>query len=199
MKTDYKFFNNITAITTLILSLLLAGCEVAPVNQKPSVEADLAARNASVNTAASIDAPLVSANDSLLAMLRYSRFVNGLSKERVAEEFKRVNDAYFVRPNDRSGLKRAILLMIPATDFYDLQQAKQLFTDIMSSSDDSVPAFKEYAEFMLSVLDAQEQANIRYNKLMQELQQETLKREQAEQKLEALKSIEENMIQRRTQ
>ena len=197
MKIDYKFFN---FTYSLALCLLLLGCDVAPVKSGvASNNTNTSGANPSENIAATIDAPLVSANDSLLSMLRYFRFVNGLSKQQVAEEFKRISDAYFIRPNDRSGLKRAILLMIPGTDFYDLPQAKQLFTEVLNSKDNSVPAFKEYAEFMVGILNSQEQSNARYAKLLEEYQQETAKREQLEQKLDALKSIEENMIQRRNQ
>ena len=48
--------------------------------------------------------------------------INGLSKEQLTDEYKRINDAYFIRPNDRSGLKRAMLLMKSGTEFYDINQ-----------------------------------------------------------------------------
>jgi len=197
MKIAYKFFNY---LGMAVVCVLLISCDTVAVKQQSATE-NTTPKNVtpSVNEAASIDAPLVSANDSLLSMLRYSRFVNGLSKPQLADEFKRISEAYFIRPNDRSALKRAILLMIPGTDFFDLPQAKQLFTEVLNSKDNSVPAFKEYAEFMLGVLDSQEQSNARYAKLLEDYQQETAKREQLEQKLDALKSIEQNMIQRRSQ
>jgi len=195
MKIDYKYFK---LANVLVLFLLLLGCDMVPVKTNATFSGD-SNNNANQNVAASIDAPLVSANDSLLSMLRYFRFVNGLSKQQAAEELKRISDAYFIRPNDRSALKRAILLMIPGTDFYDLPQAKQLFTEVLNSKDQSVPAFKEYAEFMVGILNSQEQSNARYAKLLEEYQRETAMREQLEQKLDALKSIEENMIQRRNQ
>ena len=62
-----------------------------------------------------------------------------------------------------------------------------------------MPAFKEYAEFMRGIVESQQQSNARYAKLLEENRQETQKREQLEQKLDALKSIEENMTQRRNQ
>ncbi|WP_455199838.1 hypothetical protein [Kaarinaea lacus] len=202
MKTGYRYFNKVNVV---IVYLLLSGCGTTAMNAQSSddsagEQAEGQATDAqSANTAASIETPLVSANDSLLAMLRYSRFINGLSKEQLAEEYKRNNDAYFIRPNDRSGLKRAMLLMKPGTKFYDINEAKQLFTDIVNSSDTSVPAFKEYAEFMLAILDSQLKEYQRYNRLEEQLEQEIKKRKQTEEKLEALKSIEESMIQRRSQ
>jgi hypothetical protein len=207
MKTGYRYFNgiNILVICLTMNSLLLAGCAATATNEQDSAEAtqkrgeSQSAPAASVNTAASIETPLVSANDSLLAMLRYSRFINGLSKDQLVDEFKRINDAYFIRPNDRTGLKRAMLLMKPGTDFHDLNQAKQAFNDIVKSNDDSVPAFKEYAEFMLAIIDSQVAEHQRYNQLEEQLRQEIAGRKQAEEKLEALKSIEESMIQRRSQ
>ncbi len=153
----------------------------------------------SQNTAASIETPLVSANDSLLAMLRYFRFINGLPEPQLAEEFKRINDAYFIRPNDRSGLKRAMLLMKPGTEFYDINQAKQLVIDIINDESGAVPAFKEYAQFLLTIIDSQVREYQRYNQLEERLRQEIANREKTEEKLEALKSIEESMIQRRSQ
>ena len=206
MKTGYRYFNKvrILAVYLAALSILLGGCAATATGEQDSEGQQAQGQNqpakaANVNTAASIETPLVSANDSLLAMLRYSRFINGLSKDQLADEFKRINDAYFIRPNDRSGLKRAMLLMKPGTDFHDLNQAKQAFTDIMNSNDDAVPAFKEYAEFMLAIIDSQIAEHQRYNQLEEQLRQEITKRNQAEEKLEALKSIEESMIQRRSQ
>ncbi len=205
MKTAYKYFNKVKfpAIFLAMIGFLLGGCAATATGKQDSEESAQRqakpAQAANVNTAASIETPLVSANDSLLAMLRYSRFINGLSKDQLEDEFKRINDAYFIRPNDRSGLKRGMLLMKPGTDFYDINQAKQVFSDIMKSSDDSVPAFKEYAEFMLTIIDSQVAEHQRYNQLEEQLRQEIAERKQAEQKLEALKSIEESMIQRRSQ
>ncbi|WP_455207786.1 hypothetical protein [Kaarinaea lacus] len=204
MKTGYRYFNKVCSIAVYFL---LSGCVATGMNAEDSTGSDgkklsgseRAAQSADINTAASIETPLVSANDSLLAMMRYSRFINGLSNEQLVDEFKRINDAYFIRPNDRSGLKRAMLLLKPGTDFHDINQAKQMFSDIVNSSDDSVPAFKEYAEFMLAIIDSQVAEHQRYNQLEEQMQQEINKRKQVEEKLEALKSIEENMIQRRSQ
>ena len=202
MKTGYRYFNKVNIV---IFYVLLSGCSATAMNAQ---DADAQARAQaegqdagaqSENTAASIETPLVSANDSLLAMLRYSRFINGLSKEQLTDEYKRINDAYFIRPNDRSGLKRAMLLMKPSTEFYDINQAKQLFTDIINSDDNSVPAFKEYAEFMLSIINSQLKEYQRYNQLEEQLELEIKKRKRTEEKLEALKSIEESMTQRRSQ
>ncbi|MCI0507037.1 MAG: hypothetical protein L0Z73_13135 [Gammaproteobacteria bacterium] len=209
MKTGYAYFNKVNILASLVMLgvLLLGGCAATGTSGPDSAGAaaeatqgrNQAAQAAGVNTAASIDAPLVSANDSLLAMLRYSRFISGLSTEQLTEEFKRINDAYFIRPNDRSGLKRAMLLMKPGTDFHDLNQAKQVVTDIVNGSDAAVPAFKEYAEFMLAIIDSQVAEHQRYSQLEEQLRQEVNARKQAEEKLEALKSIEESMIQRRSQ
>jgi len=183
----------------VLLGLLLLGCETMPQDgQNTGPGGDLpGGTGVSPNNAAPIDSPLVSANDSLLAILRYSRFINGLPKEQLEQEFKRMNDAYFLRPNDRSGLKRAMLLLVPDTGFYDLYQAKQAFTDIITSSDNTVPAFKEFAEFMLSAIRSQEEAIKQNAKLQEQLAQETQVRKKIEEKLEALKTLEESMTQRR--
>jgi len=194
MKIDCKY-SKFTAI--ILLALLLLGCETLPREGQSGATGGSQDGGASANNAAPIDSPLVSANDSLLAMLRYSRFINGLSKGQAEQEFQRINDAYFLRPNDRSGLKRAMLLLVPDTSFYDLYQAKQAFSDILTSSDNTVPAFKEFAEFMLSAIRSQEEIIKQNAKLQEQLAQETQVRKKIEEKLEALKSIEENMTQRR--
>jgi len=102
MKTAYKYFNKVKlpAVYLAFIGIVLTGCVATASKGKDSDKSaqKQSAQPANVNTAASIDAPLVSANDSLLAMLRYSRFINGLSKEQLEDEFKRINDAYFIRP-----------------------------------------------------------------------------------------------------
>lgn len=198
MKIDCKFSNCIAAT---LLSLFLLGCEtIAEDGQSGATDgAQPGGSTVAANSAAPIGSPLVSANDSLLAILRYTRFINGLSKEPLEKEFQRINDAYFLRPNDRSGLKRAMLLIMPGTSFYDLYQAKQAFSDILHSSDNSVPAFKEFADFMLSAIRSQEEAIKQNAQLQEQLAQEIQLRKKLEEKLEALKSIEENMTQRRNQ
>ena len=195
MKIDYKFFKLITAI---LLCLVLLGCETTgDTAQSEAARAQAADAATAANNAAPIGSSLVSANDSLLAMLRYSRFINGLKKPQLEAEFERINDAYFLRPNDRSGLKRAMLLLMPDTSFYDLYQAKQAFSDIIKSSDKAVPAFKDFAEFMLSVIRSQEESIQQNAQLQEELAKEKRVRIKIEEKLEALKTIEENMTKRR--
>ena len=195
MKIDYKFSKILLVV--LLPGLLLLGCETTGDTAAGQSDADRAAAAAAANNAAPIGSPLVSANDSLMAMLRYSRFINGLPQEQMEAEFKRINDAYFLRPNDRSGLKRAMLLLVPGTSFYDLYQAKQAFSDILNSSDDAVPAFKEFAGFMLSVIQSQEESIKQNAQLQEQLANEIKVRRKIEEKLEALKTIEENMIKRR--
>lgn len=194
MKIDYKFSKLILAMSLLVV--FLPACETTGEAEQADAAAK-AASAAAANNAAPIGSPLVSANDSLLAMLRYSRFINGLPKGQLESEFKRINDAYFLRPNDRSGLKRAMLLLMPGTSFHDLYQAKQAFSDILNSSDTAVPAFKEFAGFMLSVIQSQEEAIKQNAQLQEQLAKEVQVRQKIEEKLEALKSIEENMIKRR--
>jgi len=196
MKIDSRFFSK---LFLTVFCLWLLGCETTGDVAATGSSAGTPAGAVAENSAAPIGSPLVSANDSLLAMLRYFRFINGLTKEQLEPEFKRINDAYFLRPNDRSGLKRAMLLLLPDTSFHDLYQAKQAFSEILASSDNAVPAFKEFAEFMLSVVQSQEDANRQTAKLQEQLSQETQVRKKLEEKLEALKTIEENMTQRRGQ
>lgn len=194
MKIDYKFSK---IATVMLLGTFLLGCETMEGSGQPGATNDAQASAAAANTAAPIGSPLVSANDSLLAILRYSRFINGLPKGQLESEFKRINDAYFLRPNDRSGLKRAMLLLMPGTSFYDLYQAKQAFSDILNSNDNAVPAFKEFAEFMLSVIRSQEESIQQNAQLQEQLAKEVQVRKKIEEKLEALKTIEESMTQRR--
>jgi len=196
MRTGYKYFSKVNGI---VVCILLAGCELFVVNPEgQDARSSTNEVNASQkNSAASIETPLVSANDSLLAMMRYWRFVNGLQKEQLATELKRVNDAYFIRPNERSSLKRAMLLMIPDTDFHDRNQADQLLADIKNTSDATTPALQEYAGFLRKIIERQELAGQRYNELREKLNKETALRKKIEEQLEALKSIEESLSQRR--
>lgn len=188
MKTAYRYFNNIIAA---IISVQIAGCGLITMDAKPERPP------VNPNSAASIDTPLVSANDSLLAMMRYLQFISKLDKEQLNDEFKRINDAYFIRPNERSALKRAMLLMRRDAEFYDRNQASQVLNDMISKEDNTTPAFKDYAKLLLWIIKMQEVADQRYTELEAEKRQEALRRKKAEEQLEALKSIEESIIQRK--
>jgi hypothetical protein len=196
MKIDCKCFNR--RVVWLAGILLLAGCQILEVKDpagtnSPETEASESAT--ANNHAASIDAPLVAANDSLLAMLRYSRYINTLDKQQLEIELKKVTDAYFLRANERTGLKLALILIKPDSGFSDVNQAKQILTDI-TNSDQSLPEFQEFSRFMLLRITERERDNRRYNDLEERMNNELAARKKLEEQLEALKTIEQSISER---
>ena len=198
MKTAYRYFRNILAGMLCLSIIMVGGCALFGIDtqSEQGTEGENEA-NVNPNSAASIDAPLVSANDSLLAMMRYMQFVSNLDKGQLGDEFKRINDSYFARPNDRLALKRAMLLMQRGTDFYDRVQAQQLLYDIVNKEDSNTPVFKDFAKMLLLIIEMQGSHDQQYTDLEKELQQEVQKRKKTEEQLEALKSIEESISQRK--
>lgn len=196
MKIDCKYFSRIVTVATA--SVLLAGCQLLEIKnsaKQPASETEINENATANNHAASIDAPLVAANDSLLAMLRYSRYINTLDKLRLEAEHKKVTDAYFLRANERTGLKLALILIKPNSGFSDVNQAKQILTDIINN-EQSLPEFQEFSRFMLQVTAERERGDRRYDDLEQQLKNELSARKKLEEQLEALKSIEQSISER---
>lgn len=197
-KTACRYFRNIVAGLLGLSITVIGGCSLFDINTGNEQDtAGQGTNSTNPNSAASIDAPLVSANDSLLAMMRYMQFISNLDKGQLGDEFKRINDSFFARPNDRLALKRAMLLMQRGTDFYDRVQSQQLLYDIVNKEDSNIPVFKDYAKMLLMIIDIQGSHDQRYTDLEKELQKEVQKRKKTEEQLEALKSIEESMSQRK--
>jgi hypothetical protein len=93
-------------------------------------------------------------------------------------------------------LQHALLLSAAEAPYRDDKRAKTILTKIINSGEKRGLVLREYAYSLLVNIEQREQAEQQYRQLRNILKKEIDRRELLEQKLEALKSIEESITQR---
>ncbi|WP_455210538.1 hypothetical protein [Kaarinaea lacus] len=136
-------------------------------------------------------------SEALLKLLRYSRRLGELTAKELDQEyqdFQQLAEEEKVAVNMQ--LQQALLLSAPAAPYRDNQQAKKILTGIINSGEKRGLVLREYAYSLLVSIEQREKAEQQNTQLRKSLKKEIDRRELLEQKLEALKSIEESITQR---
>ena len=125
------------------------------------------------------------------SLLAYADYLRGLSTSQSAREHERVRQAFAT--NDRSSFLRlqfALLLAVSAAPGRDLPRARQLL-ELQLKEDGGNAELQRFAAFLYAAIGDLLDADRR-------LREEQRRGNNLEQKLEALKSIEQRIIQRTT-
>ncbi len=136
-------------------------------------------------------------SDALLKLMRYARRLNGLT----AQEFEEEHQSFKSHPADENTklnrlLQEALLLSAGASPFRNDQQAKKILVDFINSGEKRGLLIREFAYSLLLRIEQREKEEQQSLQLRKNLKKEIERRELLEQKLEALKSIEESITQR---
>lgn len=134
--------------------------------------------------------------ETLLTLMRYSRFITDLTKPDVEREYKKIQTLNRNDPSVRSQFKLAMLLSLPQEQFHDAKLARQILIEFIEGSSDHAPTLREYAFVLLESIDKKAKLMQSTLNLQRRLRQETQRRKQLENQLEALKSIEQSISQR---
>lgn len=136
-------------------------------------------------------------SEALLKLLRYSRRLGELTAKELDQEFLAFQEhTKEEKAAVNMQLQQALLLSAPAAPFRDNQQAKKILTGIINSGEKRGLVLREYAYSLLVSIEQREKAEQQNAQLRKNLKKEIERRELLEQKLEALKSIEESITQR---
>ncbi|MCG6971002.1 MAG: hypothetical protein LJE85_14635 [Gammaproteobacteria bacterium] len=136
-------------------------------------------------------------SEALLKLMRYSRRIKELTPEELNQEYQ----AYQAHTKEEKTavnmqLQHALLLSAAEAPYRDDKRAKTILTKIINSGEKRGLVLREYAYSLLVNIEQREQAEQQYRQLRNILKKEIDRRELLEQKLEALKSIEESITQR---
>lgn len=202
-------FKYITRITIgIVVVALVNACEVinqtlsdrpAPVvessYEQQLRESERLAREEAKSSMAVLNA---SDEETLLTLMRYSRFITDLNKPDIGREYDKIRSLNSSEPDVRSQFKLAMLLSLSSAQFYDPRGAKQILVEFIEASDEYAPTLREYAFVLLESIDKKAKVIRLKQDLRRKLRHEQQLRQQLEQKLEALKSIEESISQRQS-
>lgn len=136
-------------------------------------------------------------SEALLHLLRYSRRLGEMTSGELDEEYTALKKlSHEQKSSIGMQVKLALLLSTSAASFRDNERAKKILSGVINTEEKRGKVLKEYAYTLLVAIDQNEKAEYQNQQLRKKLKSEIERREQLEQKLEALKSIEESITQR---
>ncbi len=133
---------------------------------------------------------LLTQQDELTALVEYFALMRLWNADAQLEEFNRVQRSFRDQSDETTQLRLALLHLIPKTDFYNEQRARSLLDDYRKNG--SSKQLKAFANFVYALLDQRHATR----QLLRKLQHEQEKRRYLENKLDAMKAIEQNINQR---
>ena len=175
-----------TFALALLLSLgaLIGGC--ANIEQAASSKADSWSKT-----------PLFATkNNDVTALLSYSQRIRVLSAESLATEYALATQALAKQRSDSNRLKLALLLALPNAPFRDDSRAVALAEETLNNKASDSAELKSLAQYIAAVAGEQKRQEDRFQQLSQKLKEEEKRSEALQQKLDALKSIEKDLINR---
>mgnify|MGYP000126633066 CR=1 FL=1 len=129
-------------------------------------------------------------------VLAYFQRIKGLSGDALAAEHAAASQALTKRRSDVNRLKLALLLSLPRTPFKDEGRAAALANEVANNKAADAPEMKHLALLLAAIANEQKQQEERWQQLAQKQKDDEKRAEALQQKLDALKSIEKDLIQR---
>jgi len=137
-------------------------------------------------------------------LMNYSQKIRALNAEELTSEFSAMSQNFGKKKSDLNRIRLAILYSFPYAPFRDDTAALNLLDEYLAtSSAEDKGLLKSYAKLLFANIVEQKKQDERIQKLLQKVKDEqkradTLqqKNDELQQKLNAIKSIEKNMIER---
>jgi hypothetical protein len=136
-------------------------------------------------------------SEILLKLFRYSRRLGVMTPQQLEQEYRSFKS--LAEPQKKgltAQLQYAMLLSAQSASFRDDEGAKKILSKIINTEKQRGVMLREYAYNLLVAIGQNERAEQQNLLLRKKLKSEIERREALEQKLEALKSIEESITQR---
>jgi hypothetical protein len=171
------------ALAALGLSLVLGGC---------------AARGGQAVTAADANLrfPGFCRCADAADLLAYRQRVLAMNDEELGAEYSVAIQALAKQKSDVARLRVAMLLSVPAAAFRDDARAAALAEEVAGRKTAENGPLKALASVIAAVADEQRRQEERYQKLNQRLQEEEKRADALQQKLNGLKAIDKNLLDR---
>lgn len=174
-----------TIFVGLILNVALVGC--AQIANQPGMPL--------INESAQIK--ILQEPDNLGELMRYYSWLQTQSNEVLTEEYQYANNHYRDSIDIQQRFKLAILLLLPNTEFYDIHGALDLIENLPNQNK-ITPATIGFKDILVLLLEQQQTANIKIRYLSAKLRTTEVEVKTLQEKIEAIKNIEKNMMRKDT-
>ena len=168
----------------LILGALLGGC-VAHVPAPPA------------NLDKGIQPPLrLNKTNEVAEVLSFFQRIRAMSPDNLVAEYTLTLHALAMQRTDVNRLRLALLLSLPHTSFHDDSRAAALAEETITNKVSENPELKPLALYIAAVATEQKRQEERYQMIVQKFKEEERRAGSQQRKLDALKTIEKDLINR---
>jgi len=129
-------------------------------------------------------------------VLAYFQHIKALSANALVTENTAAAQALSKHRSDSNRLKLALLLLLPNTAFKDEARAAALADEVLSNKTADTPQLKHLALLVATFANEQKRQEERFQQLAQKQKDDEKRADALQQKLDALKSIEKDLIKR---
>lgn len=129
-------------------------------------------------------------------VLAYFQHIKTLSANALVTENAAAAQALSKQRSDSNRLKLALLLLLPNTAFKDEARAAALADEVLNNKTADAPHLKNLALLVAAVANEQKRQDERFWQLAQKQKDDEKRADALQQKLDALKSIEKDLIKR---
>jgi len=169
-------------LTVAVLALLLGGCAALG---GPTSPTDTAVRfNGFCRCAEAAD------------LLTYQQRLRTMSADDLGAEYAAASQSLAKQKSDAARLRLAMLLSLPGAAFRDDGRAAALAEEVASRKNPDSAGLRPLAALIAANANEQRRQEERYQKLAQRAQEEEKRADALQQKLDGLKAIEKNLLNR---
>jgi hypothetical protein len=129
-------------------------------------------------------------------LLEYHQRIRTLGSDELATEYAAANHSLVKQKSDAARLRLAILLSVPGTPFRDDGRAAALAEEVVIRKNPDNSSLRPLAALVAANASEQRRQEERSQKLGQRLQEEEKRADTLQQKLDGLKAIEKNLLNR---
>lgn len=129
-------------------------------------------------------------------LLKYSDYIRKLSTPDAAKEFERASQAFSQEKSLYARLQLALLLSLPGASFHDDGAALNLLREGGKDPRSGSPELHRFANLLIAMVSTQKQLSDSVNDLTMKLKDEQKRADDLQGKLNAIKTMEKNLMQR---
>ena len=172
----------------LLLATLSACTSVPPAKPQPDCSAQLAL--------SPLPQPILVqiVPDPLVAILHNYDALRQLPAAQLGQEYQKTVQEFTQTSSNSSRIRLAILLTLSDTSFHDITAALNLLTNWPKTQQATDPSLAGFAHMLSALLQQQQRATSTVSDLAQKLKEQQNHADQLQSKIDAIKSMEKNLV-----
>ena len=148
---------------------------------------------------ACMDMPALTGTSRTAEIMRNYDTLSKQPATEIAKAYSKALQDFSATRSDSNRLRLAMLLALPDTPFHDTSTALNLLNDWPQSETDSPSALRGFARLLSVLLIQQQQSNNALNEMTQKIKEEQKRADALQDKIDAVKDMEKNLMNRNKQ